>query len=436
MNIGRRLLLHFLILIAAGTLLLKLPLSAAGGKSVSLVDALFVATSAVCVTGLSPIDVGTALSPFGQVVLLGLIQVGGLSIAAFGLFFIFMARRKLDLFQRKILLSTYAHTGWTDFKPLVLTIMGATVLLQLIGAALLYFPFAEKHPPGAALWHAVFHSVSSFCNAGFSLNADSLIGYQASPTVVLTIGALLVLGGLGFLVISEIVLRAKAGVRLSLHSLLTLKVTGLLIALGMLAHLLLEWNGVLADKPLGTKLLMAFFGSVTPRTCGYNTFDYALVGPVTLVLVIVLMFIGASPGSTGGGIKTTTAAVIWLHLASHVRGRKQVQVGHRAIPFSIVDQAVSVFFFSLFWVGVIFLLLLALEGNALKPLDLLFETVSAYGTVGLSAGITAKLGAASKLLLTLLMYVGRLGPMTIVASLTVPATRGTVTFPEEKVIVG
>lgn len=436
MNIGRRLLLHFLVLIAAGTLLLRLPASARPGHTVSLVDALFVATSAVCVTGLTPIDVGTALSPFGQVVLLGLIQTGGLSIAAFGLFFIFMARRKLDLFQRKILLATYAHTGWTDFRPLVLTIMGATFILQLIGAIVLYFPFAQKHPPATAAWHAVFHSVSAFCNAGFSLNSDSLIGYQGSPAVVLTIGAMLMMGGLGFLVLSETVIRFKTGVRLSLHSLLALKVTGLLIALGMAGHLLLEWNGVLAGKPLGTKLLMAFFGSVTPRTCGYNTFDYTLVGPVTLVLVMVLMFIGASPGSTGGGIKTTTAAVIWLHLTSHVRGRKQVQIGHRAIPFSIVDQAVSVFFFSLFWVVVVFVALLAIEGAALKPLDLLFETVSAYGTVGLSANVTPKLHDASKLFLTLLMYVGRLGPMTIVASLAIPATRSTVTFPEEKVIVG
>ncbi len=436
MNIGRRLLLHFLVLIAAGTLLLKLPLSAASGRPMAWVDALFVSTSAVCVTGLTPIDPGTALSPFGQALLLGLIQMGGLSIASFGLFFIFLARRKLDLFQRKILLNTYAHTGWSDFKPLVLTIMGATLLLQLAGAVALYFPFALHHPPGRAAWHAVFHSVSAFCNAGFSLNADSLTAYQGSPTVVLVVGSLLVLGGLGFLVISEMALRIRSGVRPSLHSLLTVKVTVLLVALGMIAHLLLEWHGVLAGKPLGTKLLMAFFGAVTPRTCGYNTFDYGLAGPPTLVVVIALMFIGASPGSTGGGIKTTTAGVIWLHLASHVRGNKQVRVGHRAIPFSIVDQAVSVFFFSLFWVGVIFLLLLSVEGDRMRPLDLLFETVSAYGTVGLSVGITAKLGAAGKLLLTLLMYVGRLGPMTIVASLALPAMRPTITFPEEKVIVG
>ncbi len=436
MRIGRRLLLHFLGLIAAGTCLLSLPQSLNPGKTLETVDAFFVATSAVCVTGLTPVDVGDILSPFGQAVLLLLFQTGGLSIAAFGLFFIFLARRKLDLFQRKVILTTFAHTGWSDFRPLVLTIAGATVLLELIGAAILYFPFAQHLPPGTALWHAVFHSVSAFCNAGFSLNGESLIAYQANATVTLTVGALLILGGLGFLILSEVFFRFKAGTRLSLHSLLTLKVTGILIVLGMAAHLLLEWNGVLAGKPLGIKLLMALFGSITPRTCGFNTFDYAFASPVMLVLVIVLMFIGGSPGSTAGGIKTTTAGVIWLHLLSHVRGRDQVQTGRRAIPFSVVDQAVSVFFFSLFCLGAGFILLMTLEDGKIAPLDLLFETVSAYGTVGLSTGATPLLGTVGKLILAVLMYVGRLGPMTIVAALAAPAARTMVTFPEEKVIVG
>lgn len=433
----------FLVLIAVGTLLLKLPAATPADQPIGWIDALFTATSAACVTGLAVRDTGTGFTPFGQVVILLLIQLGGLGIMTFSLFVLALFRGRVSLAQRTILEQTVAGSLGQNLWPLLRLIFAFTFGTEGLGALLLFLRWAPEMGAGKAAWSAVFHSISAFCNAGFGLRPDSLTAWRGDPWVVLTVSALIVLGGLGFFTVWEI--RRSRGLRsrLSVHSRLALAVSAVLIVLGTVAFWLLETRRAFAGMTWSEQLLAAFFQSVTTRTAGFNSVDIGVLSPGTLFLMILLMFAGGSPGSCAGGIKTTTLGVLVVATVTRLRGHGNVNVFNRTLAPQTVRNALSIALGGAFVVttAVFALVLLQAPGGPLAEeravfLDYLFETVSALGTVGLSTGVTADLSPASRLLVSLLMFMGRLGPLTIATSLATGGTEDDWRYPEEEVMVG
>ncbi|MEK7850352.1 MAG: TrkH family potassium uptake protein [Deltaproteobacteria bacterium] len=438
-----QLILSFASIILIGTALLMLPLSTVKG-SIHPIDALFTATSAVCVTGLTVLDTGKDFSLFGQMVILGLIQCGGIGIITFSLFFMSIFRKSLPFYGRKTAEETFSQKGAEGFYPLLKSVIIFTVSIEAIGVLLLCLRFIPLHSVTGGLYYSIFHSISAFCNAGFSLFSNNLMDYKGDYLVNLVITGLIIMGGIGFVVLHEL----RAGIfsrkaRISLHSKLVLMVTGILLFGGMVVFMLLEWNNTLAGLPIQTKLLASWFQSVTARTAGFNTLDYGMMTGATLFFTILLMFIGASPGSTGGGIKTSTIGVFIALAISRYRGREDVSLFNRAIPKDVVFKAFSVGLISGLLIVTFVIFILAVELGATPHqesrgifLNLLFEAMSAFGTVGLSTGITPILSYPTKLLLILLMFAGRLGPLTIAIAFTKKEARGRFRHPEENVIIG
>jgi trk system potassium uptake protein TrkH len=434
--------------ILVGTFLLSLPLAHAA-EPLSVLDALFTATSATCVTGLTVVDTGTRFSPFGQAVVLGLIQVGGLGLMTFAVFAGIALGGRVAFTERVVIQETMHHTPSAGVRRLVRYVVGFTLVSEAVGALWLWLRLREALPVGAAIWSAVFHSVSAFCNAGFSLVPDNLVRYRGDLVVNLGITGLIVLGGLGFLTSME--LRDQVVARLrrarppqaTLHTRLVLVVTAALLALGMLVYLVLEWDNVLRGLPLGERLLAAWFLSVTPRTAGFNTVDYGQMASQTLFFTVFLMFVGASPGSTGGGIKTTTFGLLVALVVARWRGRGRASVFHRTIPHAVMDRALLLAMVAWALVSLGIGLLAVVETGHTPYLDerprflaMMFEAVSAFGTVGLSTGITPQLAAGSKLVLIALMFAGRVGPLTLVLAIGPRQQRGRYRYAEENVMVG
>jgi trk system potassium uptake protein TrkH len=432
----------------AGTALLSLPVAQAG-EPVSLVDALFTSTSAVCVTGLTVVDTGTRFSPFGQAVVLALIQVGGLGLMTFAVFVGVLLGRKVAFTDRMVIQDSMHHTPKAGVRRLVRYVLAFTLAVEAAGAAFLWLRFRGQFPAGEAVWLSVFHSVSAFCNAGFGLLPDNLVRYRGDPLVNLAITGLIVVGGLGFLVNMELWDLARARLRggraplLTLHARLVLVVSAALLGVGMVAFLLLEWENVLREMPLGERLLASWFQSVTPRTAGFNTIDYGRVSSDTLFFTIFLMFVGASPGSTGGGIKTTTFGLLVALVVARWRGRGRATLFYRTIPHAVMDRALTIALLAWVLVSLAVGLLVFTETHG-RPfavaeprfLALMFEAVSAFGTVGLSTGITPSLSAWGKLVLVALMFVGRVGPLTLVLAVGPRQERGRFRYAEENVMVG
>jgi trk system potassium uptake protein TrkH len=428
----------FALTILGGGLLLSLPISVTSIERLDLLDALFTATSAVTVTGLAVYDPGSFLSPFGQVVLLLLIQVGGIGTLVATASLVLLAGRRMQLkkateLQEAMDVDTLGHV-----RSVVVTVVVTTFALEAAGAVMLHLSWREL--PGASNpFFAVFHAVSAFCNAGFSLFPTSLVGIVDRPGPNLVICGLIVSGGIGFPVLRALGrvlprLRRGNGERLSLHARLALASTALLIVAGAVALALLEWSRTLAPLAWPARLLAALFQSVTARTAGFNTLDIAAMGSPTLFLLMLLMFVGGSPGGTAGGIKTTTAATILLTLRAVLRGRERVEALRRTIPTEQVQKALAVVGVSVGLLATGTLLLLTVEeGDALK---LAFEAVSAFATTGLSANVTPTLGSDGKLIVMLLMFVGRIGPMTLAFAVAARRRRVAVEFPEEKIMIG
>jgi len=437
--------LAFAGFILLGALLLMLPFSSPG-PPIKFIDAFFTATSAACVTGLTVLDTGKDLSRAGQVIVLILIQVGGLGIMTMSTVWLLMAGRRPGLGIRMILQDTFTHRGDRDLGSLILDVIRFTLVLELCGAGLLFLRFVGMYPVGDALYLSVFHSVSAFCNAGFSTFSDSLEGFVGDALVSLTVAFLIVSGGIGFLVLREIklLLWRKPGGRpcLSLHSRLVLVTSGALIGLATILVLLMEWDNTLAGLSVGEKLLASFFQAVTPRTAGFNTIPIGSMANQTLMLLLLLMFIGASSGSTGGGIKTGTLATLAAMGISRLRGYPEPKAFGRTISPGSVARAMSVTMVCATVVLVGTLLLQVTEVGSSSSavargrfLELLFEVVSAFGTVGLSTGITPGLTNAGKLLVTLIMFLGRLGPLVVAVAV---ARQRTVRFrfAEESIMIG
>jgi len=438
----------FMVVITAGTLLLSLPFAQAGDR-VSLLDALFTATSAVCVTGLTVVDTGSRFSPAGQAVILALIQVGGLGLMTFAVFAGVLLGRKVAFTDRMVIQDSMHHTPKAGIRRLLRYVLAFTFATEAAGAALLWLRFRGRFPAGEAVWQSVFHSVSAFCNAGFSLLTDNLVRYRGDVLVNLAITGLILVGGLGFLVNMELWDQARLRLRgrraplPTLHARLALTVTAALLLGGTVAFLALEWGNVLHGLPVGERVLAAWFQSVTPRTAGFNTIDYGRVSSDTLFFTIFLMFVGASPGSTGGGIKTTTFGLLVALVVARWRGRGRATVFQRTIPHAVMDRALTLALLAWALVSMSIGLLVATETRGVpfggaEPsfLALMFEAVSAFGTVGLSTGITASLSGAGKLVLVALMYAGRVGPLTLVLAVGPRMDRGRFRYAEENVMVG
>jgi len=433
LNTAQIVALSFLATIILGTVLLTFPSATTDGRGTLFIDALFTATSATCVTGLIVQDTPMYFTTFGQLIILTLIQLGGLGIMMYSAFFA-LVFGKFTLGQKQMVQEMMDEEK--NVLTMITYIFKMTVAIELVGALLLFsrWIFQFNHF-GKTVYLSVFHSISAFCNAGFSLFSNSLENYASDPMVNSVIMILIGLGGIGFIVIYEVThrLRNKRS-KLSTHTKLVLAVSAVLIISAFLLFFFIEFDGALFDLPLMGKLWAALFQSVTPRTAGFNTIPIVSCSAITITVVLFLMFIGASPGSTGGGVKTSTFGILLLSLRGIFTGKDDIQVFNRTILNSIIYKAIAVVVASFLLVFTIFLMLLAVENKPFLPL--LFETISAFGTVGLSMGITYDLTPAGKLLIILLMYAGRIGPLTLGFALMKSARRDRVRFPEAKVLIG
>lgn len=430
-------LLSYLSVNIIGGLLLALPWSIKAGQPVNILDGFFVATSALCVTGLTPVVTVEHWTLFGQIVVLALIQLGGLGImtatAAFGI----ILRRRIGVQNRKILMEERGHSGITGIIKLIRFILISTAVIELTGTLLLAFVFVPEKGLVYGLWLSLFHAVSAFCNAGFDiLGPVSLAGYGNNVLVVLTIAFLIIIAGLGYTVYAD-VLERKSFRRLKLHSKIVLSTTAVFLIGGTIAFLLLEWNnpGTLGGKPFGIKVLHSFFQSVTPRTAGYFITDQAKLTQASVLVTIFLMFIGGSPAGTAGGIKTTTLVSVFVGISGDIRLTKDTPVFHRNIAESTIKRAFSILTISLLWCTLVSFSLTISEPGV-PYINSLYETVSAFGTVGLTRNLTPYLSSFGKLIIMATMLFGKLGPMTIVFALTRKAKPPKHREAEEPIFVG
>ena len=431
--------LSFAVTILVGGVLLSLPLAHAPGRTVGVLDALFMATSALCVTGLALFDLDT-FSLAGQLMLLLLIQVGGLGIITFGTVFAFLAHRKLAFSERTRLAQQVSAFDVGSVMGLIRNIFLYSVVTELLGTAVLACRFVPQFGWGQGLYASVYHSVMAFNNAGFPFFHGSLMNYARDPLVNLTVAGLVILGGMGFLVQLNVMahFRDPRRNRMLVHSKIALSTMTALLLLGTVLFAVFEWNNpaTLGPLPAPDKLLASFFQSVVPRTAGVNTLDYGLMRPATLLLTIALMFVGANSGSTGGGIKTGTLYVMLASAWNMIRGRGELVAFERRIPQETVLRALTVALLSTLLVSVAFLLLLAANTSPrLDFLRLFFETVSAFGNVGLSMNATPDTNAAQRALLMLLMFLGRIGPLTFAVAFRGRPRPHDVSYPPERDIL-
>ncbi|MBP3634076.1 MAG: potassium uptake protein, TrkH family [Oscillospiraceae bacterium] len=409
--------LVFLAIILAGALLLTLPIAAKNGQSTPFLTALFTATSCTCVTGLSLVDTFTHWTSFGQVVMLLLIQIGGLGFMTVMTLFFLVARRRLGLKERLIIAQSFALDNLSGIADTVKKVLCRTLVLEAVGAVILTIRFLFQMPVGRAVWCGVFHAVSAFCNAGFDIfgaveQGGSLMPYVADPVVNITLMLLIVLGGLGFFVWDDI-LTAKRLKDLRAYSKLILIISGVLIFGGAALYCVFEWNNpaTLGAMSIGEKILAALFQSVTVRTAGFYTVSQVALTDASVALTDVLMFIGGGSGSTAGGAKMATVAVLLLSVLATARGRSRVTVFRRTVSESRIKDAMTlvVMMFVLCLTTGVFLSCV----NALPLRDCFYETISALATVGLTTGITPQLSGISHVILIVLMFFGRVGIMTI-----------------------
>lgn len=435
----------FAVLISIGTILLMLP-AATTMSGLGFVNALFTSTSATCVTGLVVVDTGNAFSPFGQLVILLLIQAGGLGIMTLSTLFILMAGRRPSFVGQIVIKDTFTQKGDRSVSAILRDVFMFAFIIEGIGAVLMFFRFLPGKNIMEALYISVFHSVSAFCNAGFSLFSGSFVAYRDDWFLNIIMCFLVVSGGIGFLVLSEIKqqfpFNRRTWSRLSLHSKLVLFTTAILLLFGGFLIIGMEWHNTLAPLSIPERFLAGFFQSVSARTAGFNTLSIGNMANETLFVFIFLMFIGASPGSCGGGVKTTTLATLTMLGVSRFRGRGRPQLFHRTISNESVGKAISIVMVSMVVIAIAAMILLMTELGEVphaqsrgKFLELLFEVVSAFGTVGLSTGLTEGLTIMGKVVLTFVMFVGRLGPLVIALAVS---RRGAPRYyyAEEDIMIG
>lgn len=444
MTISRTICLGFLAVITIGSLLLMMPFSTSSGNWNDPIVALFTSTSAVCVTGLGVVDTGTYFSFWGQLFLLALVQIGGLGYMTTTTFLILLVGRRFDLRHKMAIQQALDRPGLQETPQVIRSVIATTMIFEITGIFLLMPVFVRDHGLSQGLWLSIFHSVNSWNNAGFSLFKDNFIGYQSSALLVSVVTVLIVFGGIGYQVIFEIFLwlrdrvqRRKACVRFSLNFKVALSTTIVLLAFGTIAFFFIEWKNpaTFGSMNLGEQLLNAWFQSVTPRTAGFNTIDIGKMTTAGLFLTIALMFIGASPGGTGGGIKTTTLRVLTSATKAILQGQEEVILYQREVAISLILKAVGVLIGSVATV-LLSTILISLSDPKFDFIQILFEVVSAFATVGLSTGITANLSVLAKLVLISTMYIGRVGVLLFMAAMLGDPRPTSVRYPEETLLVG
>lgn len=429
--------LGFALIILLGSLLLMLPISSAVGETLPFVDALFTATSATCVTGLVVVDTGTYFSTFGQIVIMLLIQVGGLGFMTMATLFSLVLKRKISLKDRLILQEAMNQNTMEGIVRLIRKVLLYSLVIESCAALLFAIRWAFDMPLGRALYFGVFHAVSMFNNAGFDLFGEyrSLTLYVADPLVNFVAMFLIVSGGIGFIVLSDIIdFRRRR--KLSLHSKVVLSMTSALIVIGALVIFIFEFTNPRTLAPLGWggKFWAALFQSVTPRTAGANTVDIGELRQASQFFMIILMFIGASPSSTGGGIKTTTFTILVGAVISMIRGQSDLVLFRYRMAQERIFKAVTITMLALFLVVAVAMVLSTTEDASF--LSILFETTSAFGTVGLTMGLTGKLTVIGKILISFTMFAGRLGPLTLAYALGPKKGKELYRHPEGKMIIG
>jgi len=448
MTISRTICLGFIAVISVGTLLLMMPFSITEGHWGNFLVALFMSTSAVCVTGLAVVDPNTYFSFWGELVLVLLVQIGGLGYMTMTTFLMLLIGRKFDLQQRFAIQESFDRPFLQGSRNLVKSIIATTLIFELTGTFFLTYKFSQEYNLSESLWLGIFHSVSAFNNAGFSLFKDNLMSYSDSIIVNFVITGLIIFGGIGYQVIIEMYLwlnhlkdKKKTRFYFSLNFKIVIRVTFLLLILGTVAFLFVEYQNpdTIADFNFKDKVMAAWFQSVTTRTAGFNTIDNGKLEVNSLLITMILMFIGASPSGTGGGIKTTTLSILANCTRSVLRGKESVVIFKRTIPPPLVLKAVAVVFGSVITVIIITSLIAFIEFRLNSPISaiaILFEVVSAFGTVGLSMGITANLSALSQLLIVTMMYIGRVGIILLIAAVIGDPRPTTIKYAEENLLIG
>lgn len=421
---GLKLALGFMLLIAIGALLLYLPISHQDGVDVKFIDALFVSTSAICVTGLTPVDISQTLSVFGSTVLMLLIQIGGLGYAVVAVLIIRLASGRIDAFSGNLLRDSWGADHRVGTKRILTVALSITGIFEFIGAISLFTVFSPHYPLGRAIYLSVFHSVSAFNNAGFDLFSDSMMKWNDNPVALITIALLIALGGLGFILYNDIIEHVRNKKKITVHTKIVLSTTVFLIAAGTVLFRIvlpgIDWKN-------------AFFQSVTTRTAGYFSYDQTMLTPAGVALTIILMFIGASPGSTGGGVKTTSFFTAVKASFSLLLGRNP-KAFKREISSDSIMKAFFVIIISVLLVALATLLLTITDPQFTSD-KLLYEVVSAYATVGLTMGVTPSVSFAGKIILILMMFLGRVGFMTIISAFARKRSES-ARYIEEKVIIG
>ena len=427
--------LGFAAVIMLGGFMLCLPAASATGESAPLIDAMFTSTSAVCVTGLVVRDTATSWSPLGQAIILLLIQIGGLGVVTVAGAFTVLSGRKINLLQRSTMQEAIAAPKMGGVVKLILLIIKITLLIELLGATILAPSLCSEFGPGKGLWYSLFHSVSAFCNAGFDLmgikaHYSSLTSYSASPLINITVMLLIITGGMGFLTWNDIFSNKLCIRKYHMQSKVILITTALLIIIPAAFFFFFEFN----SYPLSERILLSLFQAVTPRTAGFNTADIAAMKESSRGIIIFLMLIGGSPGSTAGGMKTTTLAVLMLSALAVFRRREAPSCFDRRLSNDAVIHAVAIL--------MMYIILFFTTGIAISTIEglpasiCLFETASAIGTVGLTLGITPSLGTASRLILMALMFLGRVGGLTIIYAALSTGQGNTAKLPQEHITIG
>ncbi len=455
------LVMSFIVIILIGTFFLSLPFAVYKGQDISILTALFTATSAVSVTGLSLVDVSKVFSPFGKAIILILIQLGGLGIMTFSTLVFTLIGKQISYQERKILkedLNSYTIGGVIKFlRRIVLIVIG----IEVIGAIFLTLGFMKTMPTKKAVIYGIFHSVSAFCNAGFSLFSDSVVGYSSNITITFTIAALITLGGIGFAVINSTISFYKTGKKTyNLTSKLAIYISLILTLGGAIAFFMFERSnpGTIGNMGIIDALNNSFLQSVTTRTAGFNSVPLENLRPATWFLFLIMMFIGASPGSTGGGLKTTTIGVIMFYVVVVLRNERDLVIANRRVPWEVLHRAMAIFIISILYITiVVFLILMTNDMTSIKDLasavrhggtnsaiaagtltldKVIFEVVSAFATVGVSQGITADLNIFGRILLIITMLIGRVGPLTFMLAFSEKIKVRSHRYPAENILIG
>ena len=431
-------LISFIIIILIGGFLLSLPVAIENGQKTNLLEGMFTATSAVCVTGLTVNDVSAVYNLFGKTIILILIQLGGIGIITFSTVVVTMISKKVGYFTKKLIQEDINANTTFEIQKFVKKVLITVFTIEIIGAVILFFKFVKMFDYKTAAYYAIFHSISAFCNAGFALFSNNLSDFKNSIVINTVIPVLIFLGGIGFAAILNLYQYFfKKDKRLTTTTRIAVKMSIFLIIFGTVMTFILEYSNskTLGTLPFFEKLGAAFFQSITTRTAGFNTISIAELREPTVFLFVVLMFIGASPGSTGGGIKTTTAGLILFGIVTTIKNKENLEYNKRRISWKIYNKAMVIVFISIMYLIVILFLLIWLEN--VKVIELGFELVSAFGTVGLSRDLTPRLSDISKLLIMITMFVGRVGPLTITLALSKEKNpKGRYIYPKEDILIG